>query len=35
MNNGDELTEQRFENGLKNEMAYKNKVIDMNGVRMA
>lgn len=35
MNNGDELTEQRFENGLKNEMAYKNKVVDMNGVRMA
>ena len=35
MSNGDELIEKRYENALKEELAYKNKVVNMNGVRMA
>lgn len=35
MGNGDELIEKRYENALKEELAYKNKVVNMNGVRMA
>lgn len=35
MGNGDELIEKRYENALKEELVYKNKVVNMNGVRMA
>lgn len=35
MNNGDELTERRFESALQKEMAYQNKIVNIDGVRMA
>ena len=34
LNNGDELTEQKFEKALEKEMMYQNKVVDFNGVRV-